>query len=143
MHMYIYIYIYIYIHIHRHKQLRKCTCVQKGDALAERADSTSPVRGMRGIRKGTTGVSTNGVTANSFWFWLFVHNLSAFITFAAAPLVLTPFVRNQGILRKGAQAAAFCQAMKDLYGDLTISSPTIISNKTLISMKHLDFRPLW
>ena len=29
---------------------------------------------------------------------MFVYNLSTFITFAASPLVLTPFVRNQGVL---------------------------------------------
>ena len=68
--------------------------------------------------KGTNGVSTNGVTANStcfdretFWvlpltyFYMFIFpkvpghtffpNLSKIITFAAAQLVLTPFVRNQ------------------------------------------------
>ena len=41
----------------------------------------------RGRRKGTNGVGTNGVTANVMF--------SDFIAFAAAPLVLTPFVRNQ------------------------------------------------
>ena len=69
----------------------------------------------RGIRKGTNGVSTNGVTANfmffergTFWVLPLIYcylpksagaflfpNLSKFITFAAAPVVLTPFVRNQ------------------------------------------------
>ena len=67
-------------------------------------------------RKGTNGVSTNGITANLFFdrgtFWVlpiiyfylpkvpgrtFFPNLSKLITFAAAPLVLTPFVRNQTI----------------------------------------------
>ena len=67
----------------------------------------------------TNGVSTNGVTAKfrlfdrgTFWvlpltyFYLpkkvpgrtFFPNLSKYITFAAAPSVLTPFVRNQGPL---------------------------------------------
>ena len=61
------------------------------------------------------GVSTNGVTANfisfdrgTFWVlpltylyvpksaraYLFPHNLSKVITFAEAPLALTPFVHN-------------------------------------------------
>ena len=64
------------------------------------------------IRKGTNGVSTNGATADFMFFdrdflgthvnlllspqqcqgMHFVHNLSEFMTFAAAPLVLTPFV---------------------------------------------------
>ena len=68
------------------------------------------------IRKGTNGVSTNGVTAGfvmffdrgAFWAALFTYfclpkvprrtsflNLSTFITFAAAPVALSPFVRNQ------------------------------------------------
>ena len=55
-------------------------------------------------RKGTNGVSTNGVTANYMFFdrgtfWVlpltFFLNLSKSITFPEAPLVLTPFVRNQ------------------------------------------------
>ena len=46
-------------------------------------------RGRRGRRKGANGVSTHWVTAN------FRHP-PKFITFAAAPLVSTPFVRNQG-----------------------------------------------
>ena len=59
---------------------------------------------VREIRKGTNGVNTNGVTANFKCFdrdflgtplTFFFPNLSTFITFAAAPLVLTPFVRNQ------------------------------------------------
>ena len=62
-------------------------------------------------RKGTNGVSTNGVTANfmcldrgTFWvlpltyFYIpqsaFSPNLSILITFAAASLVSTPSVRN-------------------------------------------------
>ena len=71
---------------------------------------------MESCRKGTNGVSTNGVTAN-FMFFLtgtfrvlplpyfyipksvpgrtFFPNPSKFITFAAAPLVLTPLVRNR------------------------------------------------
>ena len=48
-------------------------------------------------RKGTHGVSTNWVTD------LF-PNLSKFITFAAAPLVSTPFVRNQ--LARGLRSAS-------------------------------------
>ena len=65
----------------------------------------------------TDGVSTNGVAASfilfltegPFWVLLlaflfafpkvpgrtFLHNLSTFVTFAAAPLVLTPFVSNR------------------------------------------------
>ena len=67
-------------------------------------------------RKGTKGVSTNGVTANFMFFsteglfgcpheptfifpnvprCTFFPKLSKFSTFAAAPLALTPFVRNQ------------------------------------------------
>ena len=70
---------------------------------------------LGGTRKGTNGLNSNGVTA----FVLFVDrllygvlpltysylpksagaflfpNLPEFISFAAAPLVLTPFVRNQ------------------------------------------------
>ena len=69
-------------------------------------------------RRGTNGVSTDGVTANFmlyiyiYTFWVlpltyltiifpkvpgrtFFPNLSKLITFAAAPLMLTPFVRNQ------------------------------------------------
>ena len=72
---------------------------------------------IRILRKGTNGVSTHGVTTFfSFFdgfFWVlqltyfyiptsarvyFFPNLSKLITFAAAPLVLTPFVCNQ-ILR--------------------------------------------
>ena len=41
----------------------------------------------RKARKGTNGVSTNGVTAKLLFFDRG--------TFAAAPLVLTPFVRDQ------------------------------------------------
>ena len=69
----------------------------------------------RSNRKGTNGVSTNGVTANFMFLTerlfgysrqttftfpkvtgrTFLPNLSKTITFAAAPLVLTSFVRNQ------------------------------------------------
>ena len=86
----IYIYIYIY-----------CSIVQYNTVVAH--------------RKGTNGVSTNGVTANLMFFdrdfsgtpvnlllssqkcqgVSFSPNLSTLITFAAAPLMLTPFVRNQ------------------------------------------------
>ena len=72
-------------------------------------------RSERSCRKGTSGVNTSGVTASfmlfdggTFWvlplsyFYLpksarayFFPNLSKFITFAAAPLVLSPFVRNR------------------------------------------------
>ena len=71
---------------------------------------------VRSIRKGTNGFSTNGVTANLFLFeggtfWVlpltyfclpqkvpgctFFPNLSKFITFAAAPLAWTSFVRKE------------------------------------------------
>ena len=73
---------------------------------------------IRGVRKGTNGVSTDGVTADfmffdrgAFWvlpltcFYLpksarayLFPNLSEFIPFAAAPLALIPFVRNQLLL---------------------------------------------
>ena len=77
-------------------------------------------------RKGTNGVSTHGVAADimifdrgTFWVLTLTYfylpkvpgrtsfpNLSKLITFAAAPLVLTPFVRDQGLsvalLEKGA-----------------------------------------
>ena len=75
-------------------------------------------------RKGTTGVSTNGVTANVMFLfnrgtfrvlpltyfylpksaraYLFPQSVK-FITFAAAPLVLTPFVRNQQAHHAGSQ----------------------------------------
>ena len=67
-----------------------------------------------GSQKGTYGVSTNGVTAKFMFFdrlfgysrsrakvpgRTFFPNLSKFSTFAAAPLVLTPFARNQGSTR--------------------------------------------
>ena len=64
-------------------------------------------------RKGTNGVSTNGVTANFMFFdrgtfWVpvcqnrsivhnFFPNLSKFVTFAATPLVSTPLFRDQGV----------------------------------------------
>ena len=71
---------------------------------------------MRGFRTGTNGVGTNGVTANYMFFdrgtfWVlpltyfnlpksarayFFPNLSKLVIFAAAPLVLTPSVHNQG-----------------------------------------------
>ena len=81
-----------------------------------------------GVRKGTNGVSTNAVTAISFYVFdrgIFVGtpvnlllssqsvtvylfpNLSKLITFAAAPLVLTPSVRNQGVAAAGVGALAF------------------------------------
>ena len=60
------------------------------------------------LRKGTNEVSTNGVTANCRDFLVLPLNLDSpeyqdvpfpnpaeFVTFAAAPLVLTPFVCNQ------------------------------------------------
>ena len=70
-------------------------------------------------RRGTDGVDTNAVAAKfmlfdrgTFWVLPLTHfclpnsaraylfsNLSEFITFAAAPLVLTPFVRSQGPLQ--------------------------------------------
>ena len=71
---------------------------------------------MGASRTGTHGVSTNGVAANLSFFdrgtfcgcareptfifqkvpgRSFIPNLSEFITFAGAPLVLTPFVRKQ------------------------------------------------
>ena len=86
-------------------------------ALAARDRLRGPPLVLRdGHRKGANGVSTDGVTVICVFFdggtfWLpmltylvfpkvpgrtFFPNLSKFITFAAAPLVLTPFVRNQG-----------------------------------------------
>ena len=79
-------------------------------------------RVLHGDRKGTNGVSTNGVTANFIfvgrgtfgvlpltYFYIFPNdraylspNLSKYTIFAAAPLVLTLFVRNQGDVRAGA-----------------------------------------
>ena len=77
------------------------------------------------FRKGTNGVSTNGVTANFMFldrgtFWAlpltyifiipkvpgctFFPKLSKFITFAAAPFVLTPLVRNQNSLAQGSES---------------------------------------
>ena len=62
---------------------------------------------MSGGRKGTDGVST-GVTANQPTSTFpkvpgrtFFANLTKLLTFAAAPLVLTPFFRNQGGQRGG------------------------------------------
>ena len=72
-----------------------------------------------GRRKGTNGVFTHGVTANVRFFRqglfgyffkpaflfpkvpgrTFLHNQSKIIKSAAAPLVLTPFVRNQLMVR--------------------------------------------
>ena len=80
-------------------------------------------RPPKGTQKGTNGVSTDGVAANCVLFdrgtfgvlylfifpkvpgcTLFPQNVSKFITFVAAPLVLTPFVRNQEPLwRRSAQ----------------------------------------
>ena len=88
----LYIYIYIYIYVFRVGPLRLHLC-----------------------RKGTNEVSTTGVTVNvmffdrgTFWALSLAYfylpksarafrfpNLSKFMIFAAAPLVLTPFVRNQ------------------------------------------------
>ena len=76
----------------------------------------------RALRKGTNGVNTNGVTAifmffdrGTFWvppltyFYIpkiarayFFPNLSKFITFAAAPLVLTRHASPPGLRRRGA-----------------------------------------
>ena len=64
--------------------------------------------GLGGSRKGTNGVSTNGVTAkcmfadtgtiyqNLLFLRLCFSNLSKVLTSAATPLVLTPFVRHRG-----------------------------------------------
>ena len=48
-----------------------------------------------GLRKGTNGVSTNGVTASVMGVPF--SPICQIITFAAAPVVLTPFVRSQGL----------------------------------------------
>ena len=81
--------------------------------------------GRASFGKGQNGVSTNGATANCMLFdrgafWVlpvdlrlssqqrqgvpFSPNLSKFIIFAAAPLMLTPFVRNQDMQTKRARA---------------------------------------
>ena len=71
---------------------------------------------LSGVRKGTNGFSTNGVTANFMFFdrrifwvlpltYFYLHKSaraslfpqSITITFAPATLVLTPSVRNQGV----------------------------------------------
>ena len=64
-------------------------------------------------RKGANGISANGVTANFMFFDRgtfrvpICQSLSEFVTFAATPLALTPFVRSQGRLgRRGGAAAA-------------------------------------
>ena len=89
-----------------------------GPPASPRPRRSRPGRGdVRTVRKGTNRVSTNGVTAN-FMFCdrgtfgvlpltyliftkvsgrTFFPNLSKGITFAAAPLVLTPFVRNKRV----------------------------------------------
>ena len=115
-HTHIYIYIYIYTHI----SIYVLIPAQVGPSLARASMLLPRSVGFAGwlvadsFRKGTNGVSTNGVTANlmfldrgSFWglpltyFYLpksarayLFSNRSKFMTFAAAPLVLTPFVRN-------------------------------------------------
>ena len=102
---------YIYIYTYIGGRERREGPVQGGGAGGGRRAHRA------GHRKGTNGVSTNGVTANSVFldrgtFWVlplttlvfakvpgrtFSPNLSKLITFAAAPLVLTPFVRNQKV----------------------------------------------
>ena len=109
----IYSYIYIYIHIHRYIYTHIHIDRPAGQP-ASRPEKRSK------DRKGTNGVSTNGVTANFMFvergfFWLLTltyfyilkiaraylfPNLSKFTTFAAAPLVLTQFVRNQICISK-------------------------------------------
>lgn len=80
------------------------------------SDSTLMVAKEPALRKGAEGVSTSGVTAISFQvfdggtFWVlplttfifpkvpgrsFFPKASKLVTFAAAPVVLTPSVRNQ------------------------------------------------
>ena len=86
---------------------------------------------LAGLRKGTNRVSTNGVTAILLffteglpltYFYLpisargvpFVHNLSKLIiTFAAAPSVLTPVVRSQGLLQ-GERAPGSAEVLEAL-----------------------------
>ena len=83
-----------------------------------------------GFGKGSNGVSTNGVTANfkfldrgTFWVlplayfcipksaraYLFPQS-DIIVTFAAAPLVLTQFVRNQRLPEASAPMAASSRA---------------------------------
>ena len=100
--IYIYIYrcVYIYIYIYIYGTREAC------------------------FGKGQRGVSTNqfvcvcvclmdflGIPVNLFFpqncKGPFSHSLSKIITFAAAPLVLTPDVRNQ-VLRLGARVAESC-----------------------------------
>ena len=92
--------------------------------LVERVEHVKGFACVLACRKGTNGVSTNGVTANLMFFDRgtfgvlpltyfdipksarvhFSPNLPKLITSAAAPLVLTPFVRSQvGLLRAVAE----------------------------------------
>ena len=65
LHMYIYIYIYIYIGVWKERAsvlgVGHCT---GGVRLSIQAIISSPNVAEHGLRKGTNGVSTNGVTAN-------------------------------------------------------------------------------
>ena len=82
--MYIYIYIYVHIYIYIYKGLT-------GSALMGSLQmSCFLTEGPFGYSRSPTFIfpKVPGCT--------FFPNLSKFITFAAAPSVLTPFVRNQG-----------------------------------------------
>ena len=100
-----------------HYHSRRCVCCRSrrspwsaGRPCGSRRCTT---RTTSGSRKGTKGVSTNlGAPVNL----LYLHksaivnpspNLWKIITFAAAPLVLTPFVRNRG-------SARCCRARRSL-----------------------------
>ena len=103
--MCVYIYIYIYIYSQQHNK--------RGVAPRRLPDEA-----RSGARRGTTRVSTNGVSANyilfdrDFWvlplaYFYLSQSARAYLfpqsfnTFAAGPLVLTPFVRNQHEFNSG------------------------------------------
>ena len=78
----VYVYIYIYTHTYIYIHMR-CGELDPGACF--------------GSPNGTNVFSTNGVTADFMFLareHLFPQSIKI-ITFAAAPLVLTPFVRNQ------------------------------------------------
>ena len=135
-HVCIYIYIYItyyvciYIYIHRRgpqaKEARPWPREESIGALARSILRAAGPREAQGARRATNGAGTDGVTADLMCLdrgtslgtpgnlplssqkcQTFSPNLSKFVTFAPAPLVLTPFVRNQGAptARSGSQTA--------------------------------------